>query len=65
MPIGVVTPRQSTIRTLRIVAERLDAWFGEGHALPSKGEWQTLAFELGVSREALYRELARRRKAFA
>ena len=49
------------IRTLRTVAERVDAWLGQGGALPSKGLWQTLAAELGVTREALYRELARRR----
>jgi DNA-binding phage protein len=29
--------------------------------LPDKGRWQDVASELGVSREALYRELARRR----
>lgn len=50
------------IRTLRTVAERVDAWLGEGSALPPKGEWQNLAYRLGVTREALYRELARRRE---
>jgi CRP-like cAMP-binding protein len=49
------------IRTLRKVSERVDAWLGEGRALPEKGQWQDLAAELGVTREALYRELARRR----
>lgn len=53
---------RAEIRTLRRVAERLDAWLGEGRALPEKGAWQDLAAELGVSREALYRELARRRE---
>jgi CRP-like cAMP-binding protein len=53
---------RAEIRTLRTVAERLDAWLGEGRALPAKGAWQDLAAELGVSREALYRELARRRQ---
>jgi CRP-like cAMP-binding protein len=48
-------------RTLRTVAERLDAWLSSGGALPEKGTWQDLAAELGVSREALYRELANRR----
>ncbi|MDE3027922.1 MAG: Crp/Fnr family transcriptional regulator [Paracoccaceae bacterium] len=52
---------RAEIRTLRTVAERLDAWLGEGHALPEKGRWQDTAAELGVTREALYRELARRR----
>ena len=52
---------KSEIRTLRTVAERLDAWFAaNGGTLPRKGRWQELASELGVSREALYRELARR-----
>lgn len=49
------------LRTLRTVAERLDAWLGEGSELPQKGLWQQLSRELGVSPEALYRELARRR----
>lgn len=49
------------LRTLRTVAERLDAWLGEGSELPRKGLWQQLSRELGVSPEALYRELARRR----
>lgn len=53
---------RAEIRTLRTVAERLDAWLGEGGALSAKGSWQDLAAELGVSREALYRELSRRRR---
>jgi CRP-like cAMP-binding protein len=52
---------RSEIRSLPKVAERLDAWLSEGHALPEKGRWQDVAAELGVTREALYRELARRR----
>ena len=52
---------RAEIRTLRTVAERLDAWLSEGRPLPTKGTWQTVAAELGVSREALYRELAKRR----
>jgi CRP-like cAMP-binding protein len=52
---------KAEIRTLRTTAERLDAWLGEGRALPSKGHWQDLAAELGVTREALYRELGKRR----
>lgn len=53
---------RAEIRTLRTVAERMDAWLGEGRALPARGAWQDLAAELGVSREALYRELSRRRR---
>jgi CRP-like cAMP-binding protein len=49
------------IRTLRTVSARLDAWLEGGRALPDRGQWQDLAEEIGVSREALYRELAKRR----
>lgn len=52
---------RAEIRTLRTVAERLDAWLGEGNALPPRGRWQDVAAELGVTREALYREFACRR----
>lgn len=52
---------RAEIRTLRTVAERLDAWLGEGGAVPARGARQDLAAELGVTREALYRELSRRR----
>jgi CRP-like cAMP-binding protein len=51
------------IRSLPKVADRLTAWLAEGRALPGKGRWQEVAAELGVTREALYRELARRRAA--
>ncbi len=50
----------SEIRTLRTVAERLDAWLVSEGSLPPRGQWQNLAHLLGVSREALYRELAKR-----
>lgn len=50
------------ILSLRTVAERLDAWLAAtGERLPTKGEWRSLAAEIGVSPEALYREFARRR----
>lgn len=52
---------RSEIRSLKTVAERLDAWLGEDRSLPKKGQIQDLAQVLGVSREALYRELAQRR----
>jgi hypothetical protein len=53
---------RSEIRSLPKVAERLDAWLNEGCVLPDKSCWQDVAAELGVTREALYRELARRRR---
>jgi hypothetical protein len=44
------------------VADRLDAWLAAGEGkLPAKGEGRGLAAEIGISPEALYRELARRR----
>jgi CRP-like cAMP-binding protein len=50
------------ILSLKTVAQRLDAWIGwHGGALPGKGEWRTIANEIGVSPEALYREIAKRR----
>lgn len=54
---------RAEIRSLKTVAERLDAWIAEYGELPPKGNWQDLADEVSVSREALYRELARRRSA--
>ncbi len=48
---------------IRSLARRLDAWLElNDFSLPPKGNWQTLARELAVSPEALYRELARRKK---
>lgn len=48
---------RAEIRSLAKVAERLDAWLSEGRTLPDKGRWQDVAAELGVTSEALYREL--------
>jgi CRP-like cAMP-binding protein len=47
--------------SLKTVSSRLDAWIEWHGKAPEKGEWVRLAAELGVSPEALYRELARRR----
>jgi len=47
---------------MKTVAERLGArldWRGQ---LPPKGKWVELAAELGVSPEALYREIAKRKR---
>ncbi len=48
--------------SLRTVKERLDAWIDLNERFPPKGEWKTVATEIGVSPEALYRELAKRRQ---
>jgi len=53
---------RSEVLALRTVAARLDAWRAWYGAFPRKGEWRHLAEQIGVSPEALYRELARRRK---
>jgi CRP/FNR family transcriptional regulator, dissimilatory nitrate respiration regulator len=53
---------QAEILSLHTVAARLDAWiaWNDGR-IPGKGEWKAIADQIGVSPEALYRELARRR----
>lgn len=56
------TRMRAEILSLRTVAERLDSWIAANEgALPAKGEWRSLAADIGTSPEALYRELARRR----
>ena len=50
------------ILSLKTVAQRLDAWMAcNDAALPDKGEWRNLANQIGVSPEALYREIAKRK----
>lgn len=53
----------AAIRSMRTVEERLEAWLAGGKTLPPKGQWSNLAETLGVTREALYRELAKRQDA--
>ncbi len=53
---------QSEILSLKTVAARLDAWVSWHRSLPARGHWSTLAHEIGVSPEALYREIALRRR---
>lgn len=54
---------RSELLSLKTVAARLDAWLNwHAGVLPPKGEWKALAEQLGVSPEALYRELAHRNK---
>lgn len=52
---------RSEILSLKTVAERLDAWLTWHGEAPAKGEWKRLAQEIGISPEALYRELSNRR----
>lgn len=52
---------RSELLSLKTVAARLEEWLNwQCGGLPPKGEWKTLAEQLGVSPEALYREIARR-----
>lgn len=55
------TRLRSEILSFKTVASKLDAWLAWHGELPAKGEWAQLADEIGVSPEALYREMARRR----
>ena len=53
---------RSEILTRKTVAERLSGWLAwKGNKLPLKGQWKSMAVQIGVSPEALYRELAKRR----
>ena len=55
---------RSEILSRKTVAERLDAWLSlHGDSLPPKGDWKSVAIQIGVSPEALYRELSKRRCA--
>ncbi|RJT27724.1 Crp/Fnr family transcriptional regulator [Mesorhizobium waimense] len=60
------TRTRAEILSLKSVAARLDAWmaFNDGK-LPPKGRWYQAASEIGVTQEAFYRELARRRHVAA
>lgn len=53
---------RAEILSLKTVSARLDAWTDwQDGILPAKGEWRSVAAEIGASPEALYRELAKRR----
>lgn len=49
------------ILSLKTVAARVDSWVAWNGTLPERGHWATVAEQIGVSPEALYRELAKRR----
>ncbi len=59
----LMSARQLTeLLSRRTVRDRLDGWLQlHDNALPEKGTRTDLADELGVSNEALYREIASRR----
>lgn len=50
---------RAELLSLRTVRERLDAWRALHGELPRRGRWVDVAQEIGVTPEALYRELAR------
>jgi CRP-like cAMP-binding protein len=52
---------QAEIVSIKTVAARLDAWLNWYGSMPTKGSWVSLAAEIGVSPEALYREISKRR----
>ena len=53
---------RAEILTLKTVSQRLDAWLAfNGEKLPSRGEQIAVAKQIGVSPEAFYREIARRK----
>jgi len=58
-----IARKRAEILALKTVAERLTAWLTWNHGLlPERGAWHHVADEIGISKEALYRELSKRRK---
>jgi CRP-like cAMP-binding protein len=53
---------QVEVVAMNKVAARLDAWIAAYGPMPPKGEWVRLAAEIGVTPEALYREIAKRHR---
>lgn len=52
---------RAEILSMKTVAGRLGAWLAcHDTRLPAKGSWKLLAAEIGVTPEALYREIAKR-----
>jgi CRP-like cAMP-binding protein len=50
---------RAELLSLRTVRERLEGWLALHGELPARGRWIDVAQEIGVTPEALYRELAR------
>lgn len=58
------TRARAEILALRTVAERFDMWrLGRSGRAAGHASWKNVAVEIGVSPEALYREIAKRRRA--
>jgi len=55
--------KRAEILALKTVKARLEAWltWSDG-SLPARGAWHRVADEIGISKEALYRELSKRRR---
>lgn len=53
---------RAELLSLRTIEARLAAWENWCGEIPPKGEWRHLAQQIGVSPEALYRELAKRKR---
>jgi len=55
---------RSEILGMKTVSARLQTWLAlNGGELPGKGQWRSVADDIGVSPAALYRELAARRRS--
>lgn len=53
---------RAELLSLRTVRERLDGWRALHGELPARGRWIDVAQAIGVTPEALYRELARKER---
>ena len=53
--------QRAEILSLKSVSEKLDAWLAQNGALPPRGTVKNVAVEIGVTPEALYREIATRK----
>ncbi len=54
--------QRAEILSHRSVSERLNGWLAmNDERMPDKGQWKAIATEIGVTPEALYREIAKRR----
>jgi hypothetical protein len=55
---------RAELLSLKKVSDRFEAWLElRGCVMPEKGQWVSVAREIGVSPEALYRYLAANRRA--